>query len=415
MKILWLSNRKLSEIDTGGTGSWLYALAKVIITLDYVQFGNITSGAVSKVEYYKVGNFEEWLVPIKAERRNGLPRDKFLKVMLKLIIDFNPDLVHVWGVESYWGYLTQNLTKEYPVLIEIQGLKKYIAPVYGGELTIWERFKCIGIKEILKLDTIFHRMRKYKKWGIIETQIIRNHSFFSTHSTWAESKVKEMNPTCVMYKNERMLRPEFYSSKCWEDINSPIIYTSLGYPAPFKGLLTLVRAIEILIQKHHSVILYVAGRLHFEGIRRDGYIQFLHAYIREKGLLDYVRFVGPLNGAQIIELLQRSSVAVFPSYVESYGLVLAECMAIGVPLVAAFNGGYSYLGKDNETVLFFEPGDAPMCAFQIEKLLANKNLATLLSVNGRKTILKRNSPDDLISKQIMIYNEVINAFHKGRN
>ena len=82
-------------------------------------------------------------------------------------------------------------------------------------------------------------------------------------------------------------------------------------------------------------------------------MNFLKRYIQRKEIGKNISFIGPLNGVKIIEYLKKSSVAVFPSYVETYGVALAECMAVGIPSVAAYNGGFSYLGKDNENVLFF--------------------------------------------------------------
>lgn len=410
MKILWLSTRVLSNEDNGSTGSWLYALVNAFKNSHYTGIGNITMDNVMDIQYDRFDNVEQWRIPFKAKKRNGLPIRKYRKSIIKIIRDFNPDIIHVWGVENYWGYVTKGLTKEFPILIEIQGLKRDIATVYSGDLSSFEKLKSTGIKELLKLDTIYNRRMEYKKWGLLEAEIIKSHIFFSTHSQWAEAKVKELNPECIMFKNERLLRTEFYSSNVWKPNNSFFIYTSAGYSAPFKGLLTLIKAVEIIRRKYPQILLNIAGGFQFDGIRRDGYIHFLKKYIQKFNIESNITFVGPLNGKGIVELLRRSSVAVFPSFVESYGLAMAECMAVGIPLVVAYNGGSSYLGRDNENALFFAPGDVAMCAFQIDKILSSNDISNYLSVNARRTCLERNAPEKILNNQISIYKKVCNGF-----
>jgi L-malate glycosyltransferase len=412
MKVLWLTNRVVEKKDNGLTGSWIYALIHAIKRSAFTQVANITMDSVAEITYDRFDNFEQWRIPNKAKKANGLPKDKYEKLIIKIIKDFNPHIIHVWGVENFWGLVTKRLRKEFPILIEIQGLKKDIAPVYSGELSNYEKLRSIGIKEFLKFDTIYNRKRKYRKWGLIEEDIIKSHTFFSTHSDWAEAKVKEFNPSCIMFKNERLLRPEFYLSR-WTVNDSVFIYTSAGYSAPFKGLLTLIKAINILKHKYPNIVLNIAGGFQFNGVRRDGYMQFLKMYIKKIKIENNICFVGSLNAKEIVGLVKKSALAVFPSFVESYGLAFAECMALGIPLVASYNGGFSYLGRDNENVLFFPAGDVAMCAYQMDKILSNKNLANFLSGNARESCISRNSENTIVNNQISIYQRVCETFSKN--
>ena len=84
-------------------------------------------------------------------------------------------------------------------------------------------------------------------------------------------------------------------------------------------------------------------------------------------------------------------------------------MAIGSPTVVSFTGGTSYLAKDNDTALFFPPGDEAMCAYQIERLLLDRSLSENLSFKSRKIALERNNPNLVINNQINIYRRIINS------
>jgi glycosyltransferase involved in cell wall biosynthesis len=408
MKILWFSNRFIDNNDSGSTGTWLLALANLLSSDENIILGNITFGNVKTIEKTDSDNIIQWIVPSKKSKKNGLPKGDVKKELIKIINDFQPDLIHVWGTESYWGTITSDVVNDFPVLIEMQGLKKTILPIYHGELTISERIRCIGFKEILKFDTIWNRKQMFFKWGKIEDHIIKKHNYFSTHSIWAEAKVLSINSKGVMFKNERALRSEFYDSPKWEYKNAPILFTSMGYPAPFKGLYTLIKSLEILKNKFPKVKLYIAGNFVLNGIRRDGYINFILNQIKKRNLVENVVWTGGLNSSEIIDFLMKSSVAIYPSFNESYGLALIESMVVGIPVISAFNGGYGYNGKDEETLLFFSPGDYEMCAFQIIRMIEDKKLALYLSENARNFILDRNKSDKILKRQIEIYKNIIN-------
>jgi glycosyltransferase involved in cell wall biosynthesis len=81
-------------------------------------------------------------------------------------------------------------------------------------------------------------------------------------------------------------------------------------------------------------------------------------------------------------------------------------MAIGIPIVAAYNGGYSYLSKNSNALLFFSPGDVSMCAFQIAQFLDNPILAQTFSQKSIELANERNNPRTVLNKQLAIYNQL---------
>jgi glycosyltransferase involved in cell wall biosynthesis len=408
MNILWFSNKAISTGDEGGTGTWLIALANVLKNQENIHLAIITEGKVEFTFYEKSNKIEQWILPLNAY---GLPSNTVKNDILKIIDEFKPDLIHVWGVERYWGIVTRELTSKFPILVEIQGLKNEIWKYYDGELSFLEKIKTIGIKEIITRKTVFHQIHNYKSWGRKEERIIKDHQFFSTHSLWAEAKVFAINRNCKMFKNERVLRSEFYNSSSWDYNGDPVIFTSVGYPSPFKGLHVIIKAIELLKNDFANIKLKIAGSIQQKGLRKDGYLNFLINEIKQKRLEDNVEWLGQLDGKRIIEHLKTSSLALFPSYIESYGLAVAESMAFGIPVIASFNGGYSFLGKDEESILFFPPGDFSMCALQVKRILLNKDLAVKLGRNSKNEILIRNNPNKIINQQIKIYKEIIGQWH----
>jgi glycosyltransferase involved in cell wall biosynthesis len=187
----------------------------------------------------------------------------------------------------------------------------------------------------------------------------------------------------------------------------PIIICSAGYPAAFKGIHDLVKATHILKAKGINIRLRIIGNFNSKGIKGDGYSKYLKNLILDLGLLDSVEFLGPLNSSDSISAMLNSSVMVFPSYVESYGVAFAEAMYVGVPTICAYNGGSSFLGIDNQTTLFFEAGDFQWCSQLIENIIGDKLLREKLSKNAIEIAEARHSIKKIIDKQISIYENII--------
>jgi glycosyltransferase involved in cell wall biosynthesis len=411
MKILWLSNKILQDQETGGSGTWLDAMSNALMNKGTVELGNITSGNTNKLIRSDFGQIKQWILPVSAKlhRTNGLPGTKIVNLYLKAIKDFDPDLIHVWGTESFAGLITANRINNVPVLLEIQGTKGAIARVFHGGLSLYEQIQCIGIKEMIKGTMIFQNKRKYRRWGVFENEIILGHKYITASSRWMEANVRMINPNANVFFNEILLRNCFNTNKKWHFTGTPVLFTIAAYFSPFKGFHVAIRAIAHLKIKYPNIQLRIAGLHQTKGIRKDGYINWVKKEIKSLNLESNIIWLGALNGEQIAEELINSSAVVLPSYIESYGVVHIEAMAVGTPCVCSFNGGAAYLGEDDKTTLFFPPGDDIMCAFQIDRLLSGKELAESVSNKALETTLIRNNTESIVNRQIEIYNNILNG------
>ncbi|MER6098581.1 glycosyltransferase [Streptomyces sp. NPDC001728] len=84
---------------------------------------------------------------------------------------------------------------------------------------------------------------------------------------------------------------------------------------------------------------------------------------------DDVRYVGLYDPAQCREAVSRSVGVVAPSMAqETFGLVVAEAMAAGVPAVAAGHGAFVELVEDGVTGLLHRPGDPASLASCLRRI-----------------------------------------------
>jgi L-malate glycosyltransferase len=408
MRILWFSNVVLNDTDTGATGTWLHAMSRELSDTGLIELGNVSDGNVIKVTSQNLGSIKQWVVPsVGKTKSTGVLSKQFVNNIIRIIEEFRPDLIHIWGTEGSWGLLTLRNKINIPILLGIQGIKGAISKFYSADLTIHEMFKCIGFKELINKSTIFQSKRDFYRWGKIEKEIISGHKYIVIQSKWSEAQVMSMNKDCIVYNNDRLLRKPFYECNKWEYNGNPIIFFSSAYPSPFKGLHVVIRALNILKVKFPNVTLRVAGIHNRSGLRRDGYVAWIVNEIRRLKLESNVIWIKPIPSLSIIEELQKCSVVVIPSFIESYSNALAESMMVGTPAVISYTGGMVTLAKDEESVLFFSPGDVEMCAYQIIRLIEDKECAEKISICARKSRLLSNNIESVIKRQMEIYKSVI--------
>jgi len=399
----------LTDHDEGGV-TWLRAIAPHLLRSGQVTLGNVTVAPVSQTIRQDYGEINQWLVPgIHNSNRNDLPSEIVIGDIVEAAKEFQPDIMHVWGTEYFWGLLTARKHLPYPSLLEIQGLKGPISRVFAGGLSLREILACIGIREILRRSTILQLKNRFAEWACIENEIIAGHSNITTQSQWVEAWVRFLNPSCNLFHTELVLRDAFYKSEPWKPSGSFIIFTSSVSSGPFKGLHDAIRAIAILRDRIPSIRLRIAGGHQRKGIRQQGYIRWLNGIIRRYDLSKNVDWLGPLSAKEIVQELAGCAAALVPSHCETYCVAFAEAMQLGVPVVTSFTGGTAWLAKDEESALFYPAGDEVMCAHQLWRILTNPKLAERLSKKGRETADGRNDPEKIVLNQLKIYRSVLNA------
>jgi glycosyltransferase involved in cell wall biosynthesis len=98
-----------------------------------------------------------------------------------------------------------------------------------------------------------------------------------------------------------------------------------------KGIDVLLEAVSLLRRQGCAVRLRVIG----EGPERA----FLEVRSAQLGLERDIVFAGAATRTEVREAMWNARVFVLPSRVETFGLVLAEAMACGLPVVATRSGG----------------------------------------------------------------------------
>jgi phosphatidylinositol alpha 1,6-mannosyltransferase len=96
-----------------------------------------------------------------------------------------------------------------------------------------------------------------------------------------------------------------------------------------------------------------------------------------------VHFTGFLRGAALATAYASADLFAFPSDTETFGQVIQEAMASGLPVVAARAGGAIDLVRDGVNGALFTAGSAADFAKQIRALTANPALSNEFGLAGR--------------------------------
>lgn len=126
-----------------------------------------------------------------------------------------------------------------------------------------------------------------------------------------------------------------------------------------KNIITTIQAIEILQKKNFNIEFTVVGRIDDESIYKQ---------IIEK---PYVIYIEPKPREELLEIYRANDIFVMPSLTETFGLVYAEAMSQGLPVIYTKGQGFDGQFEDGQvgySIISNNPGDV---ANAIEKVLLN--------------------------------------------
>lgn len=126
----------------------------------------------------------------------------------------------------------------------------------------------------------------------------------------------------------------------------------------------------------------------------------------EQTMPDNVIFTGYKKGVELAEIYASCDIFAFPSSFETFGNVVLEASASGLPVVGVKEGGVLELIDHGKTGYLANPGDPEDFAFFLEKLIVAVGLRKLFGINGRN-YAKTKSWNSVFSTLIEIFEKEI--------
>ena len=150
----------------------------------------------------------------------------------------------------------------------------------------------------------------------------------------------------------------------------------VGRLEPRKGAMYLLRAYAQLKKKHPNTRLIVCNW--------GPQLGHMRRLIRKEGVAD-VLFAGRVDDRDKARFYKTADIFCAPSTgQESFGIVLLEAMAAGLPVVASDIHGYKRVVQRNVTGLLVEPKEPDAIAAALERLICDEGLRRRLGEAGAR-------------------------------
>ena len=211
-------------------------------------------------------------------------------------------------------------------------------------------------------------------------------------------------PNALDWDRFRTLPPRGALRTRWGLHDEPVVLF-LGRLHFKKGLDLLIPAFDALHRRVPDVRLVIAGP------ENDDYGATVRAWVRERSLEQFVHFVGPLQGPDVVQAYVDADVFALPSYTENFGMTVAEAMACALPVVISdqvnIHGEVAGAGAGLVTRC-----DAAEVADALHALLGDSDRRRAMGQAGRHLVQERYTWPLVVQALTREYEAVI-ARHRG--
>lgn len=175
-----------------------------------------------------------------------------------------------------------------------------------------------------------------------------------------------------------------------------------------KGIELLLDAVSGLKQELGASLVIVAG----EG--NANYIDSLKAYAAKMGIDGIVRFVGSVSHEQKWDLLRDADVLVLPTYSENFGIVVAEALACGTPVITTKGAPWRDLVERNCGWWIDRDVESLVAAMRSFLSLNEKELERM-GRNGRKLVEEKYSSKRMAAEMLDLYKRLFRDIHTHKD
>jgi len=293
--------------------------------------------------------------------------------LVKYLQDLKPDIVHfheTWGMGSY--------RLSIPSVFTVHGfdsLNLVTEKSWGWQFRswLWARFEAHGLARQKHLISI----APYVKEQILPL------SDAKVYNIWNAI-------------NERYFALE------QQNVKENILF--LGWINQRKNPLAIVEIVGLLKDKFPHLNAQLCG----EASDAD-YTKLVADRIEALGLGERVKLRGRLDMGQVMDELTSASMLILPSLQENAPMVIAEAMAVGVPVLGSNLCGIPDMVESEKSGYLIDPHDYSAAAKQVEVLLTQPDVRQQMSGAARARAHDMFHPKSVARKTMLAYDDVLNS------
>lgn len=402
MRILWLSLTPANfTAQSGGYNGcgWVSSLESAVAARGDVELGVAflhpsACGKARKgnVTYYPMRRPQSPFAKVDRFFRIAAQDKCELSLCRRVVGDFRPDVIQVFGTESCFGLLARET--DIPVIIHLQGLMgpymdAWVPPGY----TMFDYARRASFNPV-RIALGIRALAFNRHAAEREQAIMRSCKAFMGRTDWDRAFVSLYAPRARYFTCWEALRPCFYEPAVWTPPAKPVFVSTISGP----------------LYKGHDMILKTARTLKDTGLSDFEWRVFgigdLRFAERKTGIRAEdvgVRPMGVATAEQLRDALLHASVYIHPSYIDNSPNSVCEAQVLGVPVVATNVGGVSSLFAANHFCCLVPANDPLTAAVRIRE--AVKTPSSFLS--DRQACLARHDRNAIVERLLSIYSELI--------
>jgi glycosyltransferase involved in cell wall biosynthesis len=251
--------------------------------------------------------------------------------------------------------------------------------------------------KILKLNLNYYRFSRY----LMDFRIFKTSNLtILANSPYIKQLVKEK------WNKEIEVIPNSISNEFIKTISTNIekksyILSVSNNISPAKNIEKLLIAFQKINKKFEDIELNLVGKQFYITVPKV-------KKWKTMGLLYKVNLLGEVDHKKLIEEYDRAIVLVHPSLEESFGNVLIEALARGLPVIAGkFSGAVPYILENGKIGKLCDVSSVNEIESSMLDMLNNKALMFDLSEKGIEHVLSNYSQDVVSNKTLAIYKKLI--------
>ncbi|WP_316189071.1 glycosyltransferase family 4 protein [Bradyrhizobium sp. SZCCHNS1054] len=194
--------------------------------------------------------------------------------------------------------------------------------------------------------------------------------------------------------------------------DSDVLLMFAGAVRPEKGVIQLAQAFSKLSEEHDNAFLAIAGgsKLWIDGDGpQETTEQQVRAILTNAVARRRASMLGVISPTALPSYYAAADVFVLPSmFQETFGLVILEAFAAGIPVIGARSGGVPELVENERNGLLVDQGDVDGLCRAMRRLLLDRTLRERLGAEARQTAVKM-SWDNTVDRLERIYEEVLSS------
>ena len=348
--------------SSGGVGAYMQLLAK-----ELGKLCDLTIATVASEHQLMIENARVVTLPVRLSQYTLMK-----KGWQKLLYEIHPDVVHVnccWMPQSAW---TQKWAQQ-------AGYKVVLTP--HGMLEPWIISRHYWTRKVPALWL-------YQKQAVVDADYL--------HAT-AESEKQNLlrlgyNDRIAVIANGIDVE-EITMKTCWKRKKTILFLSRIHVK---KGIEFLLEAVAALKERLEGYTVRIAGEGEAE------YIEQLRQKALQLDIQDKVDFCGGVYGDRKWDLFREADLFVLPTYSENFGIVVAEALACGTPVITTTGTPWEELNTWH-CGWWTEIGTEPTIHALNEFLDLSEKELEQMGRNGRRLVETQYSSKKVAEEMVRMY------------